>query len=285
MLTTLVHAKDVTDQIMALKAKGLKIGFIPTMGALHNGHLYLIKKAKKENDITVVSIFVNPTQFNDKKDLEKYPRTLEKDRLMLMSVRTDILYAPEPDDVYPEGSYNNFSIDLGGLDTVMEGAHRPGHFNGVAQVVKRLLEIVQPDNLYMGQKDFQQFTIIQYMINTLNIPTKLRVCPIVREQNGLAMSSRNVRLSSKARENAKLIHNTLKAVKQKIKSHTSSELAQYALKRLTKPPFEPEYFDIVDGNTLQPIENIDKHSYIVACTAVWIEGVRLIDNMILKQEK
>lgn len=285
MLTTLVHAKDVTDQIMALKAKGLKIGFIPTMGALHNGHLYLIKKAKKENDITVVSIFVNPTQFNDKKDLEKYPRTLEKDRLMLMSVHTDILYAPEPDDVYPEGSYNNFSIDLGGLDTVMEGAHRPGHFNGVAQVVKRLLEIVQPDNLYMGQKDFQQFTIIQYMINTLNIPTKLRVCPIVREQNGLAMSSRNVRLSSKARENAKLIHNTLKAVKQKIKSHTSSELAQYALKRLTKPPFEPEYFDIVDGNTLQPIENIDKHSYIVACTAVWIEGVRLIDNMILKQEK
>lgn len=285
MLTTLVHAKDVTDQIMALKAKGLKIGFIPTMGALHNGHLYLIKKAKKENDITVVSIFVNPTQFNDKKDLEKYPRTLEKDRLMLMSVRTDILYAPEPDDVYPEGSDNNFSIDLGGLDTVMEGAHRPGHFNGVAQVVKRLLEIVQPDNLYMGQKDFQQFTIIQYMINTLNIPTKLRVCPIVREQNGLAMSSRNVRLSSKARENAKLIHNTLKAVKHKIKSHTSSELAQYALKRLTKPPFEPEYFDIVDGNTLQPIENIDKHSYIVACTAVWIEGVRLIDNMILKQEK
>lgn len=285
MLTTLVHAKDVTDQIMALKAKGLKIGFVPTMGALHNGHLYLIKKAKKENDITVVSIFVNPTQFNDKKDLEKYPRTLEKDRLMLMSVHTDILYAPEPDDVYPEGSDNNFSIDLGGLDTVMEGAHRPGHFNGVAQVVKRLLEIVQPDNLYMGQKDFQQFTIIQYMINTLNIPTKLRVCPIVREQNGLAMSSRNVRLSAKARENAKLIHNTLKAVKHKIKSHTSSELAQYALKRLTKPPFEPEYFDIVDGNTLQPIENIDKHSYIVACTAVWIEGVRLIDNMILKQEK
>jgi pantoate--beta-alanine ligase len=285
MLTTLVHGTDVTDQIIALKAKGLKIGFVPTMGALHNGHLYLIKKAKKENDITVVSIFVNPTQFNDKKDLEKYPRTLEKDQLMLMSVRTDILYAPEPDDVYPEGSNNNFSIDLGGLDTVMEGTHRPGHFNGVAQVVKRLLEIIQPDNLYMGQKDFQQFTIIQYMINTLNIPTKLRVCQIVREQNGLAMSSRNVRLSAKARENAKLIHNTLKAVKKKIKSHTASELAQYALKRLAKPPFEPEYFDIVDGNTLQPIENIDKHSYIVACTAVWIEGVRLIDNMILKQEK
>lgn len=283
MLSTLTHATDVTDQIIALKAKGLKIGFVPTMGALHNGHLNLIKKAKKENNITVVSIFVNPTQFNDKKDLEKYPRTLEKDQLMLMSVHTNILYAPETDDVYPEGSNNNFSIDLGGLDTIMEGAHRPGHFTGVAQVVKRLLEIVQPDHLYMGQKDFQQFTIIQYMINTLNIPTKLRICPIVREQNGLAMSSRNVRLSAKARENAKLIYNTLKAAKQKIKSHTPSEITQYALHRLAKPPFEPEYFDIVDGYTLQPIENIDNHSYIVACTAVWIEGVRLIDNMILKQ--
>ncbi len=285
MLTTLFHASDVTKKIVELKAKGLKIGFVPTMGALHDGHLNLVKKAKKENHITIVSIFVNPTQFNDKKDLDKYPRTLEQDKMLLASVNTDFLYAPESVDVYPEGTDMHSNIDLGGLDLVMEGAHRPGHFNGVAQVVKRLLEIVQPDNLYMGQKDFQQYTIINYMLKKLQFPTQLRVCPIVREKNGLAMSSRNVRLSAEAKENAKLIHNTLKAVKQKIKTHTPEELTKYALKRLSKHPFEPEYFDIIDGYTLQTIENIDKHSYIVACTAVWIEGVRLIDNMILIQEE
>ncbi len=282
MLITFFLANDLTEQIQRLKSRGLKIGFVPTMGALHDGHLRLIKIAKKENDVTIVSIFVNPTQFNDKKDLEKYPRTLANDQQLLLSVRTDILYAPDVEDIYPDGTDTGADIDLGGLDTVMEGAHRPGHFNGVAQVVKRLLDIVQPDQLYMGQKDFQQFTIINYMLKSLRIPVKLRVCPIVREKNGLAMSSRNVRLSSEAREQAKIIYNTLKAVKQKSKTTDPAQLSAYAMKRLNKPPFTPEYFDIVDGDTLERVGNMDQHSYVVACTAVWVEGVRLIDNMVLK---
>lgn len=282
MLLTITHASELTKHIQNLKLQSLKVGFIPTMGALHEGHLKLIKTSKRENDVTVVSIFVNPTQFNDKKDLEKYPRTLAQDQQQLTGVGTDILFAPEVEDIYPSGTEVGADIYLGGLDSVMEGTHRPGHFNGVAQVVKRLLDIVQPVQLYMGQKDFQQFTIINYMLKSLQIPVKLRVCPIVREKNGLAMSSRNVRLSAEAREQAKVIFNTLKAVKQKSKTMAPEQLAAYAMKRLNKPPFTPEYFDIVDGDTLNPVDNMDQHSYVVACTAVWVEGVRLIDNMILK---
>ena len=285
MVITINYATEIIKTIQDLKAQGLRIGFVPTMGALHEGHLMLIKKAKKENDVTIASIFVNPTQFNDKKDLEKYPNNLEQDQLLLTSVHTDILYAPNVGDIYPNGMEIGSDIDLGGLDIMMEGAHRPGHFNGVAQVVRRLLDIVQPDNLYMGQKDFQQFTIINYLIKTLQIPTKLRVCPIVREKNGLAMSSRNVRLSTEAREQAKLIYNTLKTVKQKSKTIPPALLVQYAMKRLNLPPFTPEYFNIVDGDTLLPVDNMDTHSYVVACTAVYVEGVRLIDNMILKQKE
>ncbi|MCZ2100480.1 MAG: pantoate--beta-alanine ligase [Chitinophagales bacterium] len=282
MLLTITRASELTKHIQNLKLQGLKVGFIPTMGALHEGHLKLIKTAKRENDVTVVSIFVNPTQFNDKKDLEKYPRTLAQDQQQLAAVGTDILFAPEVEDIYPSGTEVGADIYLGGLDAVMEGTHRPGHFNGVAQVVKRLLDIVQPDQLYMGQKDFQQFTIINYMLKSLQIPVKLRICPIVREKNGLAMSSRNVRLSAEAREQAKVIFNTLKSVKQKSKTMAPEQLTAYAMKRLNKPPFTPEYFDIVDGDTLNPVVNMDQHSYVVACTAVWVEGVRLIDNMILK---
>lgn len=283
MVTTIKFATEIIKTVSSLKAQGLRIGFVPTMGALHDGHLKLIKKAKKDNDITIVSIFVNPTQFNDKKDLEKYPNNLEQDQLLLTSIHTDILYAPNIEDIYPNGMEIGSDIDLGGLDKVMEGVHRPGHFNGVAQVVRRLLDIVQPDDLYMGQKDFQQFTIINYLLKSLQIPTKLRVCPIVREKNGLAMSSRNVRLSTEVRAQAKLIYNTLKTVKQKSKTLSPDLLVQYAMKRLNKPPFTPEYFNIVDGDTLLTVDNMDKHNYVVACTAVYVEGVRLIDNMILKQ--
>ncbi len=285
MLTTIHNASELTEIILDYRKKGLKIGFVPTMGALHKGHLHLVKMSKNENDITIVSIFVNPTQFNDPRDLEKYPRTLSKDQELLQSTASaDILYAPDVDDIYPDGIQSGSDIGLGGLDVMMEGAHRPGHFNGVAQVVNRLLEIVKPDNLYMGQKDFQQFTIINYMLKSLSIPTKLRVCPIVREDNGLAMSSRNVRLSPEVRTNASIIFKTLKAVKQKSRILDIESLKQYAIKRLDKPPFKPEYFDIVDGNTLLPVDNLDNHGYIVACTAVWVEGVRLIDNMVLKSD-
>lgn len=278
----LSKADEVTTLVQVAKSKNLSVGFVPTMGALHKGHISLVRRAKKENDIVIVSIFVNPTQFNDKKDLEKYPRTLDQDIQALKPTKVDIVFAPDVSEIYPDGDKKGSEIDLGGLDKMMEGAFRPGHFNGVAQVVKRLLDIVNPDRLYMGQKDFQQFTIIQHMIDTLHLPVQMVVCPIMREENGLAMSSRNVRLTSTTRSNAGIIYKTLKSAKSKLKIHTIANINEEAMKSLSTGPFEPEYFEIVDGNTLQPIHDASKHDYIVACTAVWADGVRLIDNHILK---
>lgn len=265
------------------KLQGKSIGFVPTMGALHNGHLSLARKAKRENDVVIVSIFVNPTQFNDKKDLEKYPRTLEADVVLLQTVKSDIVFAPEATEIYPNGNDADSDIDLGGLDTYMEGAFRPGHFKGVAQVVKRLLEIVTPEKLYMGQKDFQQFTIIAYMIKKLKIQTTLVVCPILREANGLAMSSRNERLTKETRDKAGLIYKTLQSVKRYRNAKPVSELESYGMKRLSIAPFTPEYLTICDGHTLKPLHHIDDTTYAVACVAVWADGVRLIDNIILKK--
>jgi pantoate--beta-alanine ligase len=216
MIKVFTNAQELSFFISDQKSKGRTIGFVPTMGALHDGHLKLVKKAKKENNLVIVSIFVNPTQFNDKKDLDKYPRNLEDDLLKLMPTKVDFVYAPEVSDIYPNGTEEGAAIDLGGLDETMEGAFRPGHFKGVAQVVKRLLDIVQPNHLYMGQKDFQQFTIIAYIIRKLSIHTNLVVCPIVREKNGLAMSSRNVRLSPDTRAAAGIIYKTLKYVKKHV---------------------------------------------------------------------
>ncbi len=257
------------------------IGFVPTMGSLHEGHLKLVRKSKRENDISVVSIFVNPTQFNDKKDLEKYPRNLEKDVELLFPTKVDIVYAPEVADVYPNDMINADKMDLGGLDELLEGEFRPGHFQGVAQVVKRLLEIVTPDRLYMGQKDFQQFTIIQYMIRQWKMDTQLIICPIIRESHGLAMSSRNVRLSPDGRQYAGIIYKTLRAVKRQKRTKTPQEIVHFALKKLNISPMEAEYFAIVDAHNLQPIDHWEDSNRTVACVAVWLEGVRLIDNIYL----
>jgi pantoate--beta-alanine ligase len=283
MVKIINKVEDLMAEIKSLKMGGKTIGFVPTMGALHKGHLSLVQRAGRENDTVIVSIFVNPTQFNDKKDLEKYPRTLEKDVTLLTGSRAIIVFAPDVHEIYPPGKTDNTVIDLGGLDTFMEGAFRPGHFKGVAQVVKRLLDIVTPDKLYMGQKDFQQFTIIAHMIRTLKIKTELVVCRILREPNGLAMSSRNERLSKETREKAGLIYKTLQAVKKFRHSKSVAELENYAMKRLNVTPFEPEYLTICDGTTLQPLKDIGNTSYAVACVAVWADGVRLIDNIILKQ--
>lgn len=275
--------QELKDLIILARSEGKEIGFVPTMGALHEGHISLIKMAVRENDLVVCSIFVNPTQFNDPKDLEKYPRTLEKDAQMLEDAKTDILFYPTNEEIYPIGLDTRLSISFNGLDERMEGEFRPGHFAGVAQVVKRLLDIVTPDRLYMGQKDFQQFTIIRYMIDTLKLPVELRIARIRREPHGLAMSSRNVRLSEETRTSAKIIYKTLVACKRRIKKESLEKAQLYALNRINKTPgFEAEYFEFIDGDSLLPAISLEKTPYLVACTAVWTEGVRLIDNMIMQ---
>ncbi|MBK6564896.1 MAG: pantoate--beta-alanine ligase [Saprospiraceae bacterium] len=280
----LTTVDEINRFISSCRNLSKTIGFVPTMGALHQGHLELVKKSIKENNITVCSVFVNPTQFNDKSDLEKYPRTLDKDCTLLRTIKTDVVFAPTVAEIYP----SNIEVvvpELGGLDLVMEGEFRPGHFEGMAQVVKRLLDIVKPDRLYMGQKDFQQFTIVQYMLKKLQSEVKLVILKTIRENNGLAMSSRNQRLSEEMKNKAGLIYRTLTTVKKQTGKKTPEMIAEYAKKRLSKAGFEVEYFAIVDGNSLKIVHDFNKHSYVVACVALWAEGVRLIDNMILKNVK
>lgn len=260
-----------------------KIGYVPTMGALHDGHASLIKASVAKCDITVCSIFVNPTQFNDASDLEKYPRTLTADVKILKAAKCDIVFAPGVKDVYPSGTKSKLKLRLGKLDKVLEGEFRPGHFEGVAQVVKRLLDIVKPTMLFMGQKDFQQFTIIQHMIGQLKIPTELVVCPIKRENSGLAMSSRNVRLEKDIKFRSDVLYKTLLEAKELLKlGYTTKQIESYAVKAFKIPDFKLEYFRVVNGYSLLPVKNTAKEDYIVACIAVWAGEVRLIDNMILK---
>jgi len=285
-MKTIHSVSELQSLIATYRKKGKTIGLSPTMGALHNGHMSLIKSSNEENDITICSIFVNPTQFNESSDLDKYPRTLEADQKLLKKHGVDIVFAPSNDEVYPKRLITKLAIDFKGLDNEMEGEFRPGHFVGVAQVVKRLIDIVTPDTLYMGQKDFQQFSIIQYTIDYFDLTTKLRVIPIVREESGLAMSSRNVRLTSKHKNSAKEIYKTLKYVNRNKYKMSCKELQQYAMKRLAKiDGFKPEYFTIADGRLLKSINNVKDSDYCVACTAVWAGEVRLIDNMILKKPR
>ena len=282
-MKTFYKTSKLEKHIEKLKSEGKTIGFTPTMGALHNGHFTLMKRTGEENDISVCSIFVNPTQFNAASDLDKYPRTLEKDAEGLASIGCDILYAPTVEEIYPNGSDYKVDVDLNGLDKEMEGAHRPGHFEGVVQVVKRLIEVTSCNRLYMGQKDFQQFTIIRQMINDLKMDTELVVCPIVRDEDGLAKSSRNVRLLPEHRKKAPIIHRVLEQAQHWIDEGRSPiEITYKAMEYLEIPGFKPEYFDIVDGTTLKKITSSENIDLIVACTAVWAGDVRLIDNMVLR---
>lgn len=267
------------------RKQGRTVGFVPTMGALHEGHLSLLRASRRENELTVCSIFVNPTQFNDPEDLRKYPRTIERDTELLASEGCDLLFWPTVGEIYPDGTKTADAppLDLEGLDKRMEGAHRPGHFKGVVQVVHRLLDIVKPHRLYMGQKDFQQFTIIRHMIVRLQLPVDLVVGPTVREADGLAMSSRNRRLSPEARQSAPLIFQTLQQAAAQIHQLPPEKIRRQALEKLDAPPLRPEYFELVDGRTLMPVQSADQTDYIVACTAVWAEDIRLIDNTILKK--
>ena len=285
-MKTITTVAELQKEIKKLKMNGKTVGFAPTMGALHQGHMSLMQASNDENDITVCSVFVNPTQFNEKSDLDKYPRTLVEDQKMLKKNGVDIVFAPTTEEVYPKKLKTELNLDFKGLDQEMEGEFRPGHFEGVAQVVKRLLDIVTPDALYMGQKDFQQFTLVRFMMNHFDLPTQLRVIPIVREESGLAMSSRNVRLTPKNKTNAAELSKVLRYVKRNKYKKPCKELQDYAMTRLGNiPDFRPEYFTIADANTLRSIPNCKDSNYIVACTAVWAGEVRLIDNMVLRKPR
>ena len=276
---------DLQKYLDKLRIEGNKIGLIPTMGALHKGHLSLIKRAKIDNDVTVCSIFVNPTQFNETEDLIKYPRTAAEDIELLTSYDNDVLFMPPVNEVYPDGLTTKLNLEFGQLARLMEGEFRPGHFDGMAQVVNRLADIVQPDNMYFGQKDFQQYAIVRDMLIQLKSPVKAIMCPIIREPDGVALSSRNVRLRPEDRQRATIIHQTLLKAKSLIKESRPEIVKELSLNQLAIKDFKPEYFEIVDGRSLLPITDFDDSDYIVACTAVWAGEVRLIDNMILKHQE
>jgi pantoate--beta-alanine ligase len=275
------RVSHIQDWIRDRKQDGLSIGFVPTMGALHQGHLSLVELSRQESDITIVSIFVNPKQFNDPQDLIKYPRPLENDIQMLIKCETDVLFLPDVDDIYPPEKTETLNFDPGPLATMMEGKFRPGHFQGVAEVVHRLLSIVEPEKLYMGQKDFQQLTIVRKMITDMKLHVQLVMCPTIREANGLAMSSRNVRLSANAREKGRIIYDTLSEAERDFEEGVpAAEIKEKSMETLNSAGFIPEYFEIVDGLNLAPIETIRDSQFVVACCAVKVEDVRLIDNLI-----
>ena len=274
-----VHTiKDLQAELAVLRAQGKKVGLVPTMGALHAGHASLVKRSVSENGVTVVSVFVNPTQFNDKNDLEKYPRTLDADCRLLEECGADFAFAPSVSEMYPEPDTRQFSYAP--LDTVMEGAFRPGHFNGVAQVVSKLFYIVEPDNAYFGEKDFQQIAVIRAMVKQLNIPVTINACPIVREGDGLALSSRNTRLTPEQRQKAPLIARTLKESTTFVPGKSVQEVIDYVVNTINSDPvMEVEYYEIVDGNTLESIKNWSDTDYPVGCITVYCGEVRLIDNI------
>ncbi len=275
---------DLQNYINQQRATGASVGFAPTMGALHAGHLSLFEVSRKQNQVTVCSIFVNPTQFNDPKDLEKYPRPLENDIDMLSEAGCDVLFLPSVAEIYPEGSTLwQCPYDFGDLTTVMEGAHRPGHFEGMVQVVERLLDIVKPDRLYMGQKDFQQQTIVRKMLQIQGSDIVLIRCPIIRERDGLAMSSRNIRLQAHDRQLAPQIYKILQqAKKDKQNAVSPQKTRENALNAIAETPeFAPDYIEIVDSLSLQPIENWQDTKEAVICMTIRLGGVRLLDNLIL----
>ena len=285
-------AAELTAAVEEAKKKGLEIGLVPTMGALHEGHLSLIERALKENDMVVVSLFVNPIQFNNKEDLEKYPRTLDKDLALIATLEGAdtklVAFAPTVEEMYPQGEPKEV-YHFGPVEEVMEGPRRPGHFSGVAVVVRRLFDLAQPKRAYFGEKDYQQIAVIRSLLAQIKYPIELIPCPIVRADDGLALSSRNMRLSPAARQMAPAINATLEQAAEMAEYEEVDDVKEWVLDTLASwhevnecgegLQFEPEYFEIVDAITLQPIANWDeaKENGAVGCIAVWLDGVRLID--------
>ena len=275
--------KELQAIVAACKSQGKTIGLVPTMGALHAGHASLVKRAVSENNVCFVSVFVNPTQFNNKEDLAKYPRNIQRDAELLETIGADFVFAPTPEEMYSAQEMNTtFQFDFAGLDQVMEGKMRPGHFNGVVQVVSRLFYLVQPDKAYFGEKDFQQLAIIHHMVEHSSLAgtfgnLQIIDCPIVREASGLALSSRNERLSESEKKTALAISKTLFASLEWTKSATVAEVQQRVIDTINAVPgLEVEYYEIVDQSTLLPT---DTFAHAIGCVTVYCGPVRLIDNI------
>jgi pantoate--beta-alanine ligase len=275
----IVRTIDQLKQNISLKkSQGLTVGLVPTMGALHAGHVSLIERARSENDVVVVSVFVNPTQFNNPEDLRTYPRTEEADCAKLSTANVDYAFIPSVQEIYP--TPDNRQFDLGPVAEVMEGAMRPGHFNGVAQIVSKLFAIVEPTRAYFGEKDFQQIAVIRRMVELEGFNLEIVSCPIKREDDGLALSSRNVRLTPEQRQVAPAIHKVLLESVAKKSQYTVAELKQKVVDEINAVPFmEVEYYEIVDGKTMQPINNWTDSQEPVGCVTVYCGDVRLIDNI------
>ena len=278
------HIADLQTHLTNQVRLGKTIGFVPTMGALHQGHLSLIATAQSATNCVVSSIFVNPTQFNDASDFDKYPRTINVDCGLLIEQGCDVLFLPDVAEIYPNGQQTVAqTYNLGGLDLPMEGRQRPGHFAGMIQVVSRLLDIVQPHQLFMGQKDYQQLAIVRHYLETTNSPIKLVGCATLREANGLAMSSRNVRLSPEQRQQAGIINTVLQHLKQQYGQQSIEQLVQAGIQQINAlPNFAVEYLEVCNAHTLQQINNWSDANEIVACIALKVGNVRLIDNVLIK---
>jgi pantoate--beta-alanine ligase len=273
---------ELKSLISGYKQENKTVGLVPTMGALHAGHKSLVDRARKENDIVVVSVFVNPTQFNNKQDLATYPRTEERDCALLEAAGCDVVFMPAVEEVYPEP--DNRQFDLGVVAEVMEGAHRPGHFNGVAQIVSKLFGFVEPDRAYFGEKDFQQIAVIRKMVQLEGFKLQIVACPIKREDDGLALSSRNVRLTAEQRQLAPNIYRVLKESCNFAKSHTVAETEKFVVDSLNAlPQMEVEYYSIVDALTMQPVSDWADADSITGCITVYCGEVRLIDNIAYKK--
>lgn len=276
-------ASELSEYTDAQRKNGKRTGFAPTMGALHAGHISLVEFSKKENNLTVSSIFINPSQFNDPKDFEKYPVTIERDIEMLEAAGCDLLFIPSVQEIYPSGFNHTKKYELGFLDTVLEGKYRPGHYQGVCMIMERLLKIVMPDNLYLGQKDYQQCMVIKKLIELMGLDKNINVniCPTHRETDGLAMSSRNMRLNKEERETAATIFKALSLIKSKTGFATIELLEQEARTMLEEKKFKVDYVEIADAENLEEIKSWDGKKKIVALTAAYLNDIRLIDNLIL----
>jgi pantoate--beta-alanine ligase len=278
----LYHKKALSEYLASFRREGKRIGLVPTMGALHAGHLSLLNYIKEYCDISVCSIFVNPTQFNDPEDLEKYPRPIQQDLKLLEEIGCDVVFIPAVEEMYGEGE--EWTIELGRLDQVLEGALRPGHYQGVTQIVKKLFDVVKPDVACFGQKDYQQFLVVEKMVEIYSLDIDLIMCPTLREADGLAMSSRNVRLSPKGRQQALAIVKTLIGFQETYLNLGLGEARDQAIRKLTESEgLTLEYFEVCEPQTLRTVHSAEKGDQLVVLVAAWVDGVRLIDNIILGQ--
>ena len=273
--------KQLSDYLNQEKTGGKKVGLVPTMGALHEGHLSLVKTCKQCNDITVCSIFVNPTQFNNSDDYIHYPKTLEKDILLLEENNCDVLFLPGEKEIYPDEASKEKFFDLGYLETILEGKFRPGHFQGVCLVVEKLLNIVNPDVLFLGQKDFQQCMIIKRLIELMQKRIRLIICPILREESGLAMSSRNLRLNPQERKTAAELYRTLISIKDHLDGNNFSTLKDKAIQNLENRGFKVEYLELAKTNNLELVSGAKNEQELILLVAAFLNDVRLIDNLII----